>query len=434
MLVASGEKVKIRYNDTMKKTKVIIVGGGFGGINCAKALANANVDVTLIDKTNHHLFQPLLYQVATSELSPGDIAVPLRSIFKHQGNTRIVLGEVSSVDQQDKKVVLSGGDTLNYDYLVLAPGARHSYFGKDDWEKSAPGLKTLKDALAIREKILIAFEHAERETDPLKQKQYMTFVVVGAGPTGVEMAGAIAEIAKVTLRLEFRNIDATKSRIVLVEAGERILHVYSPNLSQKAHRSLERLGVEIKTKSMVTDVQASGLRIGEEWIDSATVIWAAGNAASPLLKTLTVPLDRAGRAVVESDLSIPGDPHVFVIGDAAAIFDKKGQPLPGVAPVASQEGKFVAKIIKSDLSGLRKKETFWYWDRGTMATIGRFRAVAATFKMEFSGFFAWILWSFVHILFLIDFRSKVIVLFEWIWNLVTYKRSVRLIINLKIQD
>jgi NADH dehydrogenase len=410
----------------MSYTKVVIIGGGFGGLNAAKALKKAPVDIILLDKTNHHLFQPLLYQVATAALSPGEIAYPIREIFRKQKNTMVIMGEATSIDKEKKQVVLANGDLVHYDYLILAVGARHSYFGNDKWEPFAPGLKTVSDALHIRERILSSFEKAERIDSITEAAKFMNFVVIGGGPTGVEMAGAIAEIAHTTLFNNFRRIKPETSKIYLVEALPHILPVYSPQLAEKAKVELEKLGVRVLTGKKVTNITTEGVQIEEMFIESKNVIWAAGNQASPLLKTLGIPLDRQGRAIVESDLSIPGYPEVFVIGDAASAAGKDGKPLPGIAPTAIQEGKYVGKIIRKNIPKDRRPP-FKYFDKGSMATIGKGKAIAVMGKLQMTGLLAWLAWGFVHILYLIGFRNRLGVIIEWITVFITGQRGVRLL-------
>ncbi len=411
----------------MEKKKVIIVGGGFGGLLAAKEFKDTDFNVTIIDKTNHHLFQPLLYQVAAAALSPADIAIPIRSVFSEQKNIKVVLDEVISVDKEKSIVKLSNSE-MSFDYLILSPGARHSYFGNDNWEKYAPGLKTLSDALKIRELILNSLEAAEKEPDADKRKKYLTFVVIGGGPTGVELAGAIAEIAKKTMIKDYKNFRADDTKVILVEALPRILTSYTTDLSEKAKEDLEQMGADVRLNTMVTDVNENGVQLGDTFIESKNVIWAAGNLASPLLKTLDIELDRAGRAVVEDDCSIPGYPNIFVIGDAALMKDEKGEILPGVAPVAMQQGKFVGKLIVNDVkNGSRKK--FVYVDKGSMATIGKAKAVAMIRGLKLSGLLAWFAWSVVHIFFLIGFRNRFRVFAEWIWYYITNRQGTRLITN-----
>jgi NADH:ubiquinone reductase (H+-translocating) len=410
----------------MALTRVVIVGGGFGGLNAAKNLRKANMDLVLLDKTNHHLFQPLLYQVATAALSPGEIAYPIREIFRKQKNTMVVMGEASSIDKEKKQVILANGDLIGYDYLVLATGARHSYFGNDQWEPFAPGLKTITDALKIRERILVSFEKAERLDSIAEASKFLSFVVIGGGPTGVEMAGAIAEIAHTTLFNNFRRIRPEKSKIYLIEALPHILPVYSERLSNEAKKDLEKLGVRVITGKKVTNISHEGVQVEEMFIESHNVIWAAGNQASPLLKTLNVPLDRQGRVIVEPDLTIPEHPEIFVIGDACHAKGKDEKPLPGIAPVAIQQGKYVSKIIKESLPA-GKRPPFQYFDKGSMATIGRGKAIATIGKIEFGGFLAWLAWGVIHIAYLIGFRNRTGVILEWITVFLTGQRGVRLI-------
>jgi len=384
--------------------KVVIVGGGFGGLNAAQKLKNAPVEVILIDKMNHHLFQPLLYQVATAALNSSDIATPLREILRHQKNATVLMGDVIKVDKDNKSISLADGSVINYDALILAPGNHQSYFGNDQWEKYAPGLKTIEDATYIQEHILFAFEEAEKAATIEEQEADLRFVVVGGGPTGVEMAGAIAEIAK-EMKRDFRNIQSTEAKIYLIEGGERILPSFPKKLSDKATEYLRKMGVEVLIKQKVTNISEEGVTIEGNLFKAKTVIWAAGNKASPLLKTLNVPLDRQGRVIVESDLSLKDYPDVFAIGDAGVV---QGKDLPAIAPVAIQQGRYVAKLIKT---GNRKP--FKYFDKGQLATIGRAKAVGLFRKAYFSGFIAWLIWAFVHVAYLIDFRNKVYVLVSW---------------------
>jgi len=391
----------------------------------AKALTRAPVRVTLLDRHNHHLFQPLLYQVATATLSPGDIASPIRWILRRARNVRVLLGDVRAIDTQTRRVRLEDDSTIDYDFLIVATGASHTYFGHDEWAKDAPGLKTLEDALAIRRRILVAFERAERETDPARQQRLMTFVMVGGGPTGVELAGTLAEIAHQTRR-EFRNIDTRNTRIVVVEAGPTILPAFAPKLRDAARASLRRLRVEVREQTRVTGVDAGGVALGEERLEAGTVLWTAGVAASPLLATLGVPLDRAGRVTVERDLSIPGHPELFVVGDAAAFVDAKGHPLPGVAQVAMQGGVHAARMIQRRIKD-EQSRAFIYNDKGSMAIIGRGSAIADIRGLRFSGPIAWLAWLFLHIFELIGFRNRIVVMVEWAAAYVTLQRSVRLI-------
>ena len=407
------------------RPRVIVVGAGFGGLAAARALAHVPVQLTVVDRRNHHLFQPLLYQVATAALSPGDIAYPIRSILRHQANARVLLAEVVAIDVARREVRLADG-SLPYDFLVVAGGAGHAYFGHDAWEKDAPGLKTLEDAIHIRRRILLAFEQAERETDPAVRRDLLTFVIVGGGPTGVELAGAIAEISRRVIVSDFRSIDPREARIVLVEAGPRLLPAMLPATSETAAATLVRLGVEVRVGTPVTDVDARGVSIGGERLAARTVVWAAGVAASPLARSLGVPLDRAGRVPVEPDLSVPGHPEVFVIGDLSVYTHQTGRPLPGLSPVALQQGRAVAGNIRATLAG-RPRHRFHYVDKGTMAVIGRSEAVAEIAGLRFSGLVAWLLWCFVHIFFLIGFRNRIIVMMEWAWAYFTYQRGARLI-------
>jgi len=406
---------------------IVIVGGGFGGLYAARGLRRAAATVTLVDQRNHHLFQPLLYQVAMSGLGSGDIAYPIRSILRAQQNTSVVLAQVAAIELATSTVRTADGDALHYDYLILAAGASHAYFGHEEWEPFAPGLKSLEDALEIRSRVLLAFESAERESDPEERAALLTFVVVGGGPTGVELAGALADIARTVLVSDFRSIHPREARIVLVEAGPRILPPFPEKLSAAAEASLKRLGAEVLTGRPVTMVTGSGVCIGEERIHAHTVLWAAGVAASPVSRTLGVPLDRSGRVLVEKDLSIPGHPEAFVIGDLAALRDEKsGKPVPGLAPAAMQEGKAAADNIMRLIAG-KPTQPFRYVDKGNLATIGRASAVADFGFVHLSGFVAWILWIVIHILFLIGFRNRVIVVFDWAWAYFTSQRGARLI-------
>jgi NADH dehydrogenase len=405
---------------------VLILGGGFAGLYAAKALRSAPVQVTVVDRRNHHLFQPMLYQVATAGLNPSDIASPIRSILRGSRNTEVLLAEASAVDVDRRQVRFTDGTSQSYDYLIVATGARHSYFGHDEWEPLAPGLKSLEDALEIRRRVLLAFERAERETDSVRRHAFLTFVVVGGGPTGVEMAGAVAEIRRYALRRDFRHIDPAEATVLLLEGAPRLLTSYPPSLSDEAKHDLRRLGVEVRTETLVTDIRPGSVSAAGWVIPTQTVIWAAGNMASPLLRTLGAPLDRVGRAVVEPDCSMPGHPEVFVLGDAAAFDHQEGGTLPGLCPVAIQMGEYTARTIRGDLAG-RPRRPFRYWDKGQLAVIGRGQAVADIGKLRFSGFIAWLAWIFVHIFFLIGFRNRVLVLLEWAWSYVTYSRGARLI-------
>ena len=404
---------------------VVIVGGGFGGLYAARALASRPVRVTLLDRRNHHLFQPLLYQVATAALNPSDIATPLRSILRRAPNVTVFLAEVVAVDLAGRRLVLDEG-AMTYDALVLAAGAGHSYFGHDDWEPLAPSLKTLEDALEIRRRVLLAYEEAEREQDGAEQRALLTSVVIGGGPTGVELAGALAEISRETIARDFRLIDPTKARIVLLEGGPRVLAAFPDPLPARAAAALARIGVEVRTGATVTRVTADAVWLGGEQIRARTVLWAAGVAAAPLTRTLGVPLDRAGRVMVERDLSIPGHPEAFAIGDLCAFIAEDGRPLPGLAPVALQQGRAAARNVLRRLAG-EPTEAFRYRDRGSMATIGRAAAVAVVGRLRLSGLPAWLAWLFVHIMFLIGFRNRFLVLFEWAWAYVSWQRGARLI-------
>lgn len=410
----------------MAYTRLVIVGGGFAGLTAAKALKREKMDILLVDKTNHHLFQPLLYQVASAALSPGEIAIPIREILRKQENTTVIMGDVVSIDKNLKQVALFNGDTIGYDYLIAAVGARHSYFGNDKWEAFAPGLKTIKDAISIREEILISFEKAERIDSITEASKYLNFVIIGGGPTGVEMAGAIAEIAHRTMFKNFRRIRPEKSKIFLIEAAPHILPVYSPKLGMSAMRDLEKLGVRVITGKKVTNITEDGVQVEEMFLPCKNIIWAAGNQASPLLKTLEVPLDRQGRVLVEPDLSIPGNPEIFVVGDAACSMGKDGKPLPGIAPTAIQQGKYVAKIIKNK-TPKEARPPFRYFDKGSMATIGKGKAIATVGKFECTGLLAWLMWCFIHIVYLIGFRNRLGVLIEWFSFYLTGQRGARLI-------
>lgn len=406
--------------------KVIIIGGGFGGLNAAMALKRADVDVLLVDRTNHHLFQPLLYQVASAALSPGDIATPIRSVLKRQKNASVIMADVGSVNIKDKVINTSDGSIYHYDYLILATGTNHAYFGHDDWEEFAPGLKTIVDAIRIRESILTAFEYAEQCDSPEEREKYLRFVIVGAGPTGVEMAGAIAEIATKTLFMNFRKIKPEKSEILLLEGGPQVLPSYDKSLGDKAKIALEKMGVKVFLNTMVTDIYKNGVQADGKFIETANIIWAAGNKASPLLKTLGTPLDAYGRAIVGPDLTIPDHPEVFVIGDSSNAKDKNGQPLPALAPVAIQAGKYAANIISKNIPK-DKRKPFKYFDKGSMATIGKAKAVAQIGKLKLSGLPAWLAWCFIHIVYLVTFANRLLVLLKWSFYYISGSRTVRLI-------
>ena len=407
------------------RPKVLIVGAGFGGLTAARRLAKLPVQLTLLDRKNHHTFQPLLYQVATAGLSPGEIAAPIRWILRSHLNVEVLLEEVTDFNLESKQVITEE-QTLNYDFLIIASGATHAYFGHEEWEPLAPGLKTIEDALEIRRRVLLAFELAERQIAEGRSESPLQFVVIGAGPTGVELAGTLAEIARHALNHEFRNIDPRQSHILLIEGGPRVLPSYSAELSRKAEDQLRRLGVKVRTSHMVTGVEPGAVLIGSEKIPSSVILWAAGVAASPLGRKLGVPVDRAGRVLVQPDLSIPQHPEVFVIGDLAALKDKSGKLLPGVAPVAIQQGDWVAETISRDLEKQPRRD-FHYHDKGSLATIGRAAAIAQFGKFEISGYFAWLAWLFIHIFFLIGFRNRLIVMFQWAWSYLTYERGARLI-------
>ena len=415
--------------DAGTRARVVIIGGGFGGLQAAKALADAPVQVTLVDRRNHHLFQPLLYQVATAALSPADIAQPIRSVLRGQPNVDVVLADVDAIDVAAKEIVLDEDQQarrLPYDYLILAAGANHAYFGHDEWAPNAPGLKTLEDALDIRRRILLSFEEADREPDPARRKALMTFVVVGGGPTGVEMAGAIAEIARFSLARDFRHIDTRDARVILIEAGTELLAAFPDRLSRRSLQDLERLGVDVRFGKPVTAIAPNAVTLGDEIIPANTIVWAAGVQASPLGRSLGVELDRAGRVLVNPDLTVPGHPEIFVIGDMASLQDARGRPLPGVAQVAMQQGAWAAANIVRAIEG-KPARPFRYRDLGNMATIGRNSAVADIRGLRLTGFVAWLAWAVVHILNLIGFRNRVLVGLQWLWSYLTFQRGARLI-------
>ena len=416
------------------RPRVVIVGGGFGGLYAARALRTAPADVALLDRRNFHLFQPLLYQVATGALSPANIAAPLRSIVKRQRNTRVLLAEVRGFDLR-RRLVLADALEVPYDFLVLATGATHAYFGHDAWERGAPGLKTIEDATEIRRRVLLAFEKAEATTDLARRRALLTFVIVGAGPTGAELAGALAEIARRTLRHDFRTIDSADSRILLVEAGPRVLATYTADLSEKGRSALESLGVEVRLATTVTDVRDGSVDVVrdgiKETIEASTILWAAGVAASPLGAALArasgAETDRAGRVRVSTDLTLPGHAEVFVIGDLMTLSGRDGRPLPGVAPVAMQQGRHVARTILARLAGRPEPGDFVYRNKGSMATIGRGRAVADLGFVRFAGYAAWLAWLFIHLMYLVQFGNRVLILIQWAWSYLTWNRSARLI-------
>ena len=420
--------------------RVVIIGGGFAGLNAAKALARAPVRVTMLDRKNHHTFQPLLYQVALAVLSPAEIASPIRNVLRRASNTEVLLGDVTAIDLQKKRVKADGLE-LAYDYLVVAAGATHAYFGHPEWEQLAPGLKTIEDSTEIRRRVLLTFETAEREAFAGRAAPSLTFVVIGAGPTGVELAGAIADISRRYLEHDFRSIDPRQSKIILLEGGPRVLPAYPEDLSASAERQLREMGVEVRTNAMVTGVEPAAVSVGKERIPAAVILWGAGVSASPLGRMLSVPLDRAGRVLVQPDLSIPGHPEVFVVGDLAAAplvrrhgsaaADQTAKPqssafVPGLAPAAIQMGKFAARQIARTVKG-EPREIFHYRDKGMLATIGRSRAVGQVGKLHFSGYFAWLAWLFIHLFFLIGFRNRIMVMMEWAWDYITYNHSARLI-------
>jgi NADH:ubiquinone reductase (H+-translocating) len=416
-----------------RQHRVVILGGGFGGLGCALNLKRAPVDVTLIDRCNYHLFQPLLYQVATGSLSPADIASPLREILKRHKNTRVLLAEATRIDAANRRVILSDG-SLEYDTLVVSTGSSHQYFGHDEWEQFAPGLKTVEDATDMRRRILLAFEAAERETDPEKLRAWMTFVIVGGGPTGAELAGALGEIANDTLRRDFRNINPSEARIILVEGTDRVLPAYPPQLSAAARKMIERLGVTVRTGAMVTDIRKDSVTVREgdrtETIPTRTILWAAGVLGSPLGRMVAAecgaPCDKTGRVVVEPDLTMQGHPEIFVIGDLANFAHQTGQPLPGVAQPAIQQGRYVASAIRRRLRG-EKLKPFHYFDKGNLATIGRGAAVADLNWLRLSGFPAWLIWIFIHLMYIVEFQNRLLVFVQWAWFYFTFDRSARLI-------
>lgn len=431
---ASSKSVTTQQSASAKPHRVVVVGGGFGGLYATQSLGRSPVEVTLIDRRNFHLFQPLLYQVATGGLSPGDIASPLRAVLKRQKNTKVLLGEVTGLDADQQMLRLKEGDIVPYDSLILATGGTHHYFGNDHWESIAPSIKTIEDALEVRRRIFLAFEKAELETDPAIKKALMTFVVVGAGPTGVEMAGAIADLAYKTLKKDFRNVDTSQTRIILVEGMDRVLPPFDPSLSESAAQSLEQLGVEIRTKTFVTNLDGENVtfRSGdvEDTIQSHTVLWAAGVRASSLGKVLAektgAPCDRGGRVMVEPDFSIPDYPNIFVIGDLAHYAHQGERPLPGVAPVAMQGGQYVARVIRDRLQS-RPTPAFKYNDAGSLAIIGRNQAVVDLNWIKITGFPAWFIWAFVHVMFLIEFDNQLLVMTQWLWNYFTRNQGARLI-------
>ena len=410
----------------MARMRIVIVGAGFGGLSAAHSLAGADADVFVIDRRNYHLFQPLLYQVATAGLSPAQIASPIRAILRQAANISVTLGKVSGIDK-DRRVVAIDDREIAYDRLILATGARHSYFGRDEWESMAPGLKKIDDATGIRRRILTAFENAESTDDPEARRRFLTFVVIGGGPTGVEMAGAIAELARVVLRHDFRRIDPREARIVLVESGQRLLSAFPPKLSEAAQASLKKLGVDVRLGAPVTQCDFAGVAIGNQRLETATVVWGAGVMASGAAYWLDTQKDRIGRVIVEPNLSVPGNPEIFVIGDTAHVQGPNGSPLPGLAPVAKQQGAYAGRVLRAQLAGNPAPPPFRYRNWGTMATIGRRAAVADLGWLKLSGTLAWLLWGLVHISLLIGFRNRVIVTLDWLWSYVTFQSGARLI-------
>lgn len=407
---------------------VVIIGGGFAGLYLAKALRGEPVRITLIDRRNHHLFQPMLYQVATAALNPSDIASPIRSILRRQANVEVLLGDVTRVDVDRRALSLADGPEISYDYCAIAPGARHAYFGHEEWETLAPGLKNLEDALNVRRRILLAFERAEREPDPRKRHHLLTFVVVGGGPTGVEVAGAVAEIRRYALARDFRHIDSREATVVLLEGGPRILSTYPPHLSERAKSDLRALGVDVRENTFVTCVHPDSVEAAGWRIPTTTVIWAAGNQASPILATLGVPLDGQGRVPVQPDCTIPGHPELFVLGDAAVVKDTAFDNgiVPATCPAAIQMGQYTARAIRATMAG-KERTPFRFWNKGELAVIGRGRAVGHVGRLQFRGFGAWLIWIFIHITYLIGFRNRILVLLQWAWSYLTYARGARLI-------
>jgi NADH dehydrogenase len=426
MTTAEQARIAMALPDRARRHRVVIIGAGFAGLSAARALGMAPVDVTVIDRHNYHLFQPLLYQVATAGLSPADVATPIRAILRPQKNTTVLLGRVTGIDKAARLVEMDGR-RIPYDTLVVATGARHAYFGHDEWESVAPGLKKIEDATILRRRILLAFERAENEIDPDERRRLLNFAIIGGGPTGVELAGAIAELAKVALAMDFRNIDPRQARIILVEAGPRVLATFPEKLSAFAKTALEKLGVEVHVGGAVTACDASGIVVGEQRIEARTIIWAAGVAASPAARWLAAEKDRAGRVIVGADLSLAGHGEIFVLGDTAALAGADGRPLPGIAPVAKQQGAYVGRLIAARAAGTHEPPPFRYRHYGNLATIGRKVAVADFGKVRLGGRLAWLLWGAVHVLFLIGFRNRVAVLLDWLWAYVTFQRGSRLI-------
>lgn len=411
-----------------RRKRVVVLGGGFGGLTAAQALAKAPVDVVLVDRTNHHTFQPLLYQVATAGLSPADIAQPIRAIVRAQANVTVLMAEAVAIDLEAKRIKLEDGAILSWDFLIVACGAETSYFGHDEWRDVAPGLKSIEDAVAIRQRVLVAFELAEREGNAAQRKRLLSFVVIGGGPTGVELAGALAELSKFVLDRDFRSIDPTATKIQLLEAGPRILPTFTEDLSQSAVLQLQELGVEVRTGAFVTSIERGCVHLGAETIESAVVLWAAGVRANPLTKTMGAELDKTGRVLVQKDLRVPGHPDAFVIGDAAHFDGPSGHALPGVSPVAMQQARTAARSIRRMVTG-KDALSFEYFDKGSLATVGRSRAVAMVDRIHLSGFIAWLTWLFVHIFYLIGFKNRLVVMITWAWSYLTYKRGARLVVG-----
>jgi NADH dehydrogenase len=422
---------EIKHPQQNTNPHVVVIGAGFGGLYAVKKLARAPVRITIIDRSNHHLFQPLLYQVATAAISPGDIAQPIRKIFRRFKNIHVVMSEAESIDVGKKRVECSDG-FISYDFLIVATGATHAYFGHDEWNRIAPGLKSLEDAIEIRRRFLTSFEEAEKESDPKRREALMKFVIVGAGPTGVELAGTISEVARRALAEEFRNINSRESHVILLEGGPRVLPAYTPDLSASAQKQLEKLGVEVRTNALVTGVEEGAVYIGDEKIETESIFWAAGVAASPFVKSLGAPVDRAGRVKINTNLTIDGHPEIFVIGDTAALVDAAGKQVPGVSPAAIQMGKYAAKSIRAKLKS-KSIKPFTYWDKGSLATIGRAAAVGYVGKIKLSGFIAWMGWLLVHIFFLIGFRNRLFVILQWAWTYLRFSMSAQLITYYHLQ-
>jgi NADH dehydrogenase len=416
---------EIKHPQTNSNPHIVVIGAGFGGLYAVKNLAGGPFRITIIDRSNHHLFQPLLYQVATAAVSPGDIAQPIRHIFRRFQNVHVLMASAETIDLENRWVQLSDG-FVTYDYLIVATGATHAYFGHDEWEHIAPGLKSLEDAIEMRRMFLMAFEQAEKESDPKRREAFMKFVIVGAGPTGVELAGTMADVSRHALSKEFRNINPGEASVILLEGSPRVLPSYPPKLSESAKKQLEKRGVQVRTNALVTKVEKGAVHIGEEKIETESIFWAAGVAASPLGKAFGIPTDRSGRVKVNSDLTIEGHPEIYVIGDLAAVVDAEGKQVPGVAPAAIQMGQYAAKAIRAKLKG-KSIKPFVYWDKGNIATIGRSAAVGYVGKLTISGFIAWIGWLLIHIFFLIGFRNRIFVILSWAWTYLLFHMSARLI-------